>query len=127
MTRPWAAAGVLAILVTAGGFLAAQDTKEPTPRVRGTLPPSWSRLGLTDQQKQQIYATQNAYRARIDNLRQQMRNLERQQRAEMERILTDAQRTRLRELIAEKAGIGSPPKEDNKKTETKATAPEKKP
>jgi hypothetical protein len=91
-----------AVIVTAG-LLSADDRKEPASRAHGSLPPLWSRLGLTDEQKQQAYSIQTEYRAKIDDLERQVRKLRKDERAEMEKVLTDAQKARLRELISERA------------------------
>jgi hypothetical protein len=65
---------------------------------------------LTDDQKQQVYSAQSEFRAKIDDLQRQVRQLQKQERAALEKILTDAQRARLRELISEKGPAAAPPK-----------------
>jgi hypothetical protein len=111
-----------AVVLLAGSFLFGDDKKD-APRVRGTLPANWSKLGLTDDQRQQIYTAQSEYRAKIDELQKQIKKLQREERVVMEKVLTEAQKARLRELLAEKGPGGSSSKED-KKPESN---PEKKP
>ncbi len=110
--------------LTVGGALLGQDRRDSVPRGRGALPAMWSKLGLTDEQKQNIYAVQGEYRAKIDALQRQIRQLQRQERGEMEKVLTDAQRARLRELIAEKVSGGA--SKDGKKTDAGSNPAEKK-
>jgi len=47
---------------------------------------------LTEDERTKIYTTQAEYRAKIDELRKEIRQLERKERAEMEKVLTDAQK-----------------------------------
>jgi Spy/CpxP family protein refolding chaperone len=121
--------GLLAVLVLAG-WLAADDTKkaeEPkdTPaKTKGTLPPGWKKLGLTDAQIQDIYKVHTKYRTKIDELEQQVRELRQQERTEEYKLLTDAQKARLKELGEEKftgdvAKKDDPKKDDPKKDDTK--------
>ena len=119
MQRIWLLAGVLSIGLMAGGLFG--DDKSPAPRGRGVLPPNWSKLGLTDEQKQHVYSVEARYRARIDELERQIKQVRKEERAALERVLTSAQRARLREILAEKGPSGDSDKEGSK------SAPEKKP
>jgi hypothetical protein len=102
MFKKWAGVCAVSTLLLTGGMIFGDDKQDPTPRSRGTLLPLWSKLGLTDEQKQQIYSIQGEFRGKIEDLRSQIHKLERDQRSQMEKVLTDAQRARLRELITEK-------------------------
>jgi hypothetical protein len=99
------------------GFVLADEKTATTTITKGRLPTSWSKLGLTDAQKTQVAQVQAKYRTQMESLRQQLRAVEQQQRAELDKILTDAQRARLREIILEKAGSTStkPATDDAKK------------
>jgi hypothetical protein len=91
---------VLALLL-AGGFLLGQDAKkaeEPAPKLRGTLPRNFKKLGLDEAQIRAIYKVQSTYSAKIDALAQQIRNLRAEEAGEIEKVLTDAQKSRLKEL-----------------------------
>jgi hypothetical protein len=109
--------GLLVLGLFAGSWVVAAD--KDTTKAKGTLPAKWSKLGLSDEQKEKIYTSQAKYRAQIDELRAQIRKLQKQELGELEAVLTDAQKARLREILVEKAPGGAPPKEDKK--------PEKKP
>jgi Spy/CpxP family protein refolding chaperone len=76
--------------------------KEPPTKMRGQLPSNWSKLGLTDEQKQKTYRIRNEYRTKIDALQRQVEELRNKERKELETILTDAQKARLREILAGK-------------------------
>jgi hypothetical protein len=102
----------LVVVLVAGlaGLALAQDTKKPdapkteTPpvRVQRALPANWNKLGLTSDQKDAIYKAQAEYGAKIAALRKQIAELQKEQRTAMEKVLTEAQKTRLRELATEK-------------------------
>src|SRR5262245_19199200 len=91
--------GVLALLLAMSGLLAADaDKKDPAPKPKGTLPPSWKKLGLTDDQLQQVYKVQADYRAKIEALEQQVQELRQQEYGDQLQLLSDAQTARLKEL-----------------------------
>ena len=73
--------------------------KEPATKMRGQLPQNWSKLGLTDEQKQRTYRIRNEYRTKIDALQKQIEELRDKERKELETVLTDAQKARLREIL----------------------------
>jgi hypothetical protein len=106
--------GIIAIALVAGGTTLGQDkkdSKDPPVKYKGQLPQNWSKLGLTDTQKQAVYKTQNDYNAKIDPLRAQIRKLQEEEKAELFKVLTDAQRSRLKEILAGKAGADVPKKD----------------
>jgi hypothetical protein len=98
----------LAIFLLATGWLAGQDQKsddkktedkEVPAKVKGNLPKGFSKLGLTDDQKQSIYKITGKYRAKIDELRQKMIALQTEEKAEIDKVLTAEQKARLREIL----------------------------
>jgi len=93
--------GVLGVCLLAATWSLAQEP--PARRGRGTLPTYYKRLGLSDEQTQQIYAVRAKYQAQMDDLRQQIMKLRQKERQETEKVLTDAQKARLREIMAERA------------------------
>ncbi len=109
MVRLRMLAVAVALLVAGSPWVVGQDaprskdSKEPTPKMRGQLPQNWGKLGLSDEQKQKIYAAQSKYRAKIDDLKKQIAELQDQEKKDMEAVLTDAQKTRLREIVSGKA------------------------
>jgi type IV secretory pathway VirB10-like protein len=61
---------------------------DPTHRV----PPGYSKLGLTDQQKEDIYAIQGKYYPQLQGLEKQLSALRDKRDAETEKVLTPKQR-----------------------------------
>jgi hypothetical protein len=114
MMRMIGLVSVMTIALVGGGWLFGGDDKKDQPKVKGTLPPNWSKLGLSEDQKQKIYSTRGDYRTKIEELRAQIRELEKKEKGELEKILTDAQKARLREIIAEKVPGATPAKDDKK-------------
>lgn len=85
---------------------------EPAPAGRGQLPPYWKQLGLSEQQKAQVFAAQSKYRTRIADLERQIKELRAEEQKELAKILTDEQRTKLRELVTSRTpGAGEKPPE----------------
>lgn len=83
------------------GFLVGQDKKtdnEPII-VKARLPRNYSKLGLSDKQKKKIYQVQAKYEVQIEKLSQQIAALKAKEKAEVEGVLTAAQKSRLRELM----------------------------
>ena len=78
-------------------------TTTTTTKMRGQLPQNWGKLGLSDEQKQKVYAAQSKYRDKIDALKKQIAELTDKEKKEMEDVLTAAQKTRLREILSGKA------------------------
>lgn len=113
MTRWLVLAGVLSVFLVVGSGLQGQDKKEP-PKVKGTLPQNWGKLGLTDKQKAEVYRVRAEYGEKIDALKKQIKDLEDKERVDLLKVLSEEQRTRLREILAGKAGVETPPKKDDK-------------
>jgi TolA-binding protein len=110
--------GVLALVLMGGGFLLGDDKKpdDKEPKAKGTLPQHWKQLGLTDDQVQKVYKIESTYRTKIDALKQQIEDLKDEEKAEMQKLLTDAQKARLKEL---KLGEKDPPKDKGEEKDKK--------
>jgi hypothetical protein len=117
LTRVSLGLGVLATVLLSGGFLLGDDkkpddkAKPDDPKVKGTLPPHFKSLGLTDKQVQDVYKVQASYKAKIDELEQKIKDLKAEEKVEREKILTDTQKTRLKELLL---GEKDPPPDKDK-------------
>jgi len=120
MLRPRFVLGVLTAALLVGWLLAA-DTKtaddKTDPKAKGQLRPNWKKLGLTDDQVQKVYKVQSDYRAKIDPLEQKIKELKDEQYAEELKLLTAAQKARLKELGEFKDPTETKP--DDKKPEEK--------
>jgi len=105
MKRAFTLIGVVAITLVASGWLFGDDQEKKDAKVvkQGALPANYGKLGLSDDQKKKIREVQSEYRAKIQDLEEQIKVLRKKERLAMEDILTDAQRARLRELLLERA------------------------
>ena len=110
---------VLAIAVCCAVTLAQPD--KPLA-IRPSLPQGWKKLGLTDAQRDQVYKVQIDYRGKIAALEAQIKDLRAQERQDLLKILTDAQKARLKEIREEKVNPTpkpEPPAITKPKTEDK--------
>src|SRR5262249_59514949 len=116
--------GVLALLLAVSVLVAADtkadpDKKDPDPKAKGTLRANWKKLGLGDDQTQKIYKVQADYRAKIDVLEQQIKDLRQQEFTDQVKLLTDAQKARLKELGEFKDPTDTTKTDPDKKDDTK--------
>jgi hypothetical protein len=118
--------GVLAVAMMATGGLFGDDKDAGKP-TKGKLPAYWSKLGLSDEQKRQVQAIHTTFSGRIAALQEQLKLAQGQEKAALSKVLTQAQKDRLKELLAEKAGLtdsdteeAKAPASDAKKGDTKA-------
>lgn len=100
----------LALLVGTG---TSQEKKE---KVKGQLPPGWSKLELSAEQKAKIYTLQKSYRDKVKQLQKEIQQLQAQERKDMLSVLTDDQKDMLRKLTL---GDDTPKKKDAKKSPAK--------
>ncbi len=109
----------LGLLLVPTRRASADDKKDSAPVVKSPLPANWAKLGLSDEQKAKIYAIQGKFKAKIDDLTKQLKELRKEETTAMLEVLTDAQKARLKELAIEKAGGGTGNKPDNDKPNDK--------
>ena len=69
---------------------------------REQLPQNWAKLGLSDDQKQSVYATQAKYKKELDELKKKLEELKDKERKELEDVLTREQKAKLKDIIAGK-------------------------
>jgi hypothetical protein len=105
---------VVAVALLTGTWVCGQDKKDDTTKVKGVLPANWGKLGLSDEQKQKVYKVQADYGDKIAALEKQIKDLKAQEKTEMEKVLTDAQKARLKEILLGKVP-GATDKKDEKK------------
>ena len=103
----------LSLLLVALSFLnqppvsvADSDAKSATVPAdatkRGRLPANYGKIGLSDDQRERIYALQSSYEARLAPLREELERLTQDRDSKIEETLTAGQRQRLKELKAAK-------------------------
>jgi hypothetical protein len=98
-----------ALIVLSADGLVGQDPKKDDPKVtkkddtpvkvKGQLPQNWGKLGLSDQQKQEIYKIQGKYKAEIDKLEAKIKGLQDSRLKEMRTVLTADQKKKLEEIV----------------------------
>ncbi len=67
----------------------------PRKKIVNRLPNNFGKLGLTESQRQKIYALQAKYRAQLEALTAQIEALREEQNQEIESVLTPAQKAEL--------------------------------
>lgn len=97
--RTPAAAMLAALLLAAGAALAQEPKADPPAKVKGILPMNWGKIGLSDEQKQDIYKLQAKYGGEIDKLEAKIRELKSKRDAEMKGVLTPEQKKRLEDIL----------------------------
>jgi hypothetical protein len=102
MFRVQIVASLLAVVLLSTSFLLGDDkTKDKEPIiVKASLPRYFKQLGLSDKQKKMVYKVRATYAAKIDDLQKQIDALKDQEKADLDNVLTDAQKARLKELRA---------------------------
>ncbi len=102
---------------------ATKDTpgKPAPPDLTQRVPPGYSKLGLTDQQKEKLYKIQAEYYPKIQALEKQVTSLREKREKEFESVLTAAQKRLLAEAEHQKKAAA----EAKKAAAAKAAAKEK--
>ena len=77
---------------------------EPTAKHKGTLPQNWREIGLTDNQKQEVYKIQTKYNDKIDKLEAEIKELKGKMTDERFKVLSVEQKKALEAIIKAKAG-----------------------
>ncbi|MDB5306637.1 MAG: hypothetical protein JWO38_839 [Gemmataceae bacterium] len=72
---------------------------DPPAKVKGTLPRDWGKIGLGDDQKQDIYKIQSKYNSDIDRLEAKIKELKGARDKEMRGVLSADQKKRLEEIV----------------------------
>jgi hypothetical protein len=101
--------GVLTVLLALPLLAVGQEktTKQYTKKadeapapviVRSQLPKGWKALGLTDKQKKEVLTTRARFVVKRKALEEQIKALKDEEMTALEKLLTDAQRSRLKEL-----------------------------
>jgi hypothetical protein len=115
---------VLAVMLVGTGR--SGDTKKETgPKGKALLPKYWSKLGLSSEQKDKARAVTAEYNTKIAALKEQLKRMEKEKKAELYKILTEQQKTRLQQIINEQIGGGEKTPE-KKSTVDKNVPPDKK-
>src|SRR5262245_22479218 len=99
----WCVLALMAGLVLMTGLRAADDPPKKADadsgaKARGQLPPGWNKIGLTDDQKKQIYKVESDINTQINDLKKKIDQLQSEKKTAMLKVLTEDQKTKLKEL-----------------------------
>jgi hypothetical protein len=73
--------------------------EQPAPVVvKSQLPKGWKALGLSDQQKKNVYVLRAKYAAKRQALEEQLKALKDEETKALEGVLTEGQKARLKEV-----------------------------
>lgn len=99
-------------LLTLSGGVVGQDTKKEAVKVekkdtapgkvKGMLPANWGKIGLSADQKQEVYKIQAKYNAEIDKLEAKIKELKGVRDKEMKAVLTADQQKKLNDIRTSK-------------------------
>src|SRR5262249_230630 len=106
MLRLRIGAALLAVCALAStSWLVSADDKKPDekkpddpPKAKGVLPQNWKAVGLTKDQVTEVYKVQSKFNSEIDKLKAKIDALKAEEKVELEKILTDEQKRKLREI-----------------------------
>jgi hypothetical protein len=92
------------LVVLSGGLVGQEPAKgakkdDPPVKLKGFLPMNWARIGLSEDQKQEVYRIQAKYGAEIDKLKAQIAELEAARDRERKAVLTPEQKKRLEDIL----------------------------
>jgi hypothetical protein len=110
--------GVTVLAMALMGAAYFQDDKQPV-KLRGQLPAYFGKLGLRDDQRQQIYKLRAGYKVKVDDLRRQIEKLKAEEKVALEKVLTAEQLKRLRELRSGEKATEKPRNTDKAKDKGK--------
>jgi hypothetical protein len=111
--------GMTVFVVVTGANLSAQNKDEKDTKLKGKLPPFWSKLGLSDEQKQQVYRIKLDFKTKIDSLEAQVKQLKKDEHTKLNDVLTEGQRTKLLKILQESAGAKDDKDKDKGKDKDK--------
>ena len=92
-----------------------EETKKPVNR----LPSNYGKLGLTDAQKDKVYAIQEMYDAQLDALEEQVKSLKAKRTSETVAVLSAEQKKILKDLTDEAKEKDAKPKTKKAETDSK--------
>jgi hypothetical protein len=105
----------MAFLVGTGS---SQDKKDP-PKTKGQLPPGLKDVGISPEQKLDIYKVLAKYKAKIKALEDQIKDVRAEERQEIAKVLTEEQKEKWRKALTGEGAV------KEKKTDAKEKAKDK--
>jgi hypothetical protein len=112
MSRVLVSLTLMAVLAMLSGGLNGQEPKkdepkatkkdDPPTKAKGVLPANWKKIGLSEDQIQQIYKAQGKYNDEIDKLEAKIKELRVTRDKEMKAVLTADQKKKLDDILTGK-------------------------
>ncbi len=99
---------VCAMFTLSGGLIGQETKKEdakkddPPAKAKGMLPPNWKKIGLSEDQVQNIYKIQGKYNDEIDKLEAKIKDLKATKDKELKAVLSADQKKKLEEILVGK-------------------------
>ncbi len=97
--RALAGGALLATLVVLSSDSVLSQDKKDKDKIKGQLPTNWSKLDLSAAQKEKVYKITADYKAKIDKLNLEIKDLEAERNKERVAVLTAEQKKKLAELV----------------------------
>lgn len=127
--KSWLLGGAIAVFVCGSLVGLAQEDPKPAKATaevkadapKGRLQSHFGKLGLTDQQKAKIYASNSRFEEQIDELEQKIADLKIKRDQDAEALLTDAQKKLLKSLIEAAKEARAKGKSGSEEAKTDAT------
>jgi cell division protein FtsB len=85
------------LIVLSSDSLLSQEKKEG--KLKGQLPQGWSKLDLTAAQKEDIYKLNAEYKAKVDKLEEEIKQLRNELARKRVAVLSDEQRKKLTDMV----------------------------
>ena len=102
---------------TTKGLSAEKKAEDRKPTNR--LPSNYGKLGLTDAQKDKVYAVQEKYDTQLDALEEQIKSLKGKRSSETEAVLSAEQKKILKDLTDEAKEKDAKPKSKKSEADSK--------
>jgi Spy/CpxP family protein refolding chaperone len=100
---------VAAIALLSSDGIQSREKADTKPKIKGQLPQAWSKLDLTDEQKDKLFTMQAEHKQKVDKLKEEIAKLDAQMVKDRLGLLTEEQRAKLRMMVA-----GNPDPKDKK-------------
>jgi hypothetical protein len=113
--KPVLAVATLIVAVMIGTTGLSQEKGEKPSKIKGYLPPGWKALNLDADQKAKIGKIHNTYKDKTHDLEEQIKALKVEEKKEMAKVLTDAQRKQLASIIIPDEAVKETPAKDGVK------------
>jgi Spy/CpxP family protein refolding chaperone len=111
MNRLYVGLALVAAFLAGGLLMNRAIVRADDPPPRPQLYQKWRELGLSKDQTSAIYKIMTEHRVKIAKLEAEVAKLKKEERAEAEKVLTPAQKARLRELLLGDTGKEPAPRD----------------